>query len=184
MSLLERSCSNPRPVVVQFHAPWCGPCRALSPHVDRMEKAYEGKVDVWRVDVDQDSAAAQEMGIRSVPTLAVLRDGQELSRVSGYQSPAALENLFATALPESDTADRPVLTDAALPSAGVERWRTPATILGFGLLFASNARPWLHGLFWLSIPLIVWGMANACPLCSLGTRGVGKLLGKGQGKQA
>lgn len=181
MSLLERSRSNPRPVVVQFHAPWCGPCRALSPQVDRMEKAYEGKVDVWRIDVDQDSEAAQEMGIRSVPTLVVLQDGQEVSRVTGYQSPAALENLFATALPEADTVERPVIVDAVLPSPTIERWRTPATILGFGLLFASNARPSLHWLFWLSIPLIVWGMANACPLCALGTRGVGKLFGKPAG---
>jgi len=143
-----------------------------------MEKAYEGRVDVWRVDVDQDPAAAQELGIRSVPTLVVLQDGQELSRVSGYQSPAALENLFATALPEADERPAAILQDAPLPSPSVERWRTPATILGFGLLFASNARPGLHWLFWLSIPLIVWGMANSCPLCAVGTRGVGKLLGK------
>jgi len=178
MSLLVRSRSNARPVVVQFHAPWCGPCRALSPQVDRMESAYEGKVDVWRIDVDQDPEAAHEMGIRSVPTLVVLMNGQELSRVTGYQSPAALENLFVTAFPEAGDPPTAILHDASLPLQALERWRTPATILGFGLLFASNARPGLHWFFWLSIPFIVWGMANACPLCAVGTRSVGKLIGK------
>lgn len=143
-----------------------------------MEKAYEGRVDVWRVDVDKEPESAQEMGIRSIPTLVVLKDGQELSRVSGYQGPAALENLFATALPDGQEGSRPAPQDAAMPSAGIERFRTPATLFGFALLFASNARPGLHWLFWLSIPLVVWGMANACPLCAIGTRGVGKLLGK------
>lgn len=178
MSLLERSKATAMPIVVQFHAPWCGPCRALSPQVDRMEKAYEGKVEVWRVDVDQDPDAAREMGIRSVPTLVILKDGQELSRVSGYQGPAALENLFATALRDGQDGVLPAPQDAALPSAGIERFRTPATLLGFALLFASNTQPGLHWLFWLSLPLVVWGMANACPLCAVGTRGVGKLLGR------
>lgn len=179
MSLLERSRNHERPVVVQFHAPWCGPCKALSPHVDRMETAYEGSVDVWRIDVDQDPAAAQEMGVRGVPTLVVLKDGRELSRVSGFQSPAALENLFATALPEAGERPDPAWDAAPVPSAGLERLRIPAAVLGFGLLFASNARPWLHGLFWVSIPLIVWGMANSCPLCAVGTRGIGKLFRRG-----
>jgi thioredoxin 1 len=181
MSPLERSRQHERPVVVQFHATWCGPCKALSPHVDRMEQSYKGMVDVWRIDVDQNPAAAQEMGVRGVPTLVVLKDGQELSRVSGFQTPSALENLFATALPESGERPVPAWDEAPPASVGIERLRTPAAILGFGLLFASNARPWLHGLFWLAIPFIAWGMANSCPLCAVGTRGVGKLFGKRSG---
>ena len=66
MSLREASLEASCPVVVQFHATWCAPCRALAPHLSRLEEAYRGKVEVRRVDLDKEPEAAREFGVRGM----------------------------------------------------------------------------------------------------------------------
>ena len=58
-----------RPCIVDFFATWCGPCKMLSPILDELAEEYEGKVDIYKVDVDQESDIASVFGIRSVPSL-------------------------------------------------------------------------------------------------------------------
>lgn len=57
------------PVVIDFHATWCAPCRALSPRIEQLAQAYSGKIKVLKVDVDKNRALAEAAGIRSIPTL-------------------------------------------------------------------------------------------------------------------
>ncbi len=75
--------SAPVPVVVDFWAPWCGPCRAVSPVLDRLAEDRAGQVKVVRVNVDDAPSLAQRYGALSIPTIVVLRDGQEVDRVVG-----------------------------------------------------------------------------------------------------
>ena len=63
--------------VIDFWAPWCGPCLALGPTIDALSKDYEGKVNVGKVNVDENTESALELGIRSVPTVLIY-NGQEL----------------------------------------------------------------------------------------------------------
>ena len=64
-----------RPVLVDFYADWCGPCKVVGPIVQELGKDYEGRVDVRKVDVDANPDLASQYGVRSIPTLILFKDG-------------------------------------------------------------------------------------------------------------
>lgn len=73
------------PVLVDFYADWCGPCRMVAPFVDEIARANVGKLLVAKVDTDRAPEVAMKYGIRSIPTLIVFRDGEELERSVGFE---------------------------------------------------------------------------------------------------
>lgn len=78
------------PLLVDFSATWCGPCKALSPVLEKLATERKGSLRVLKVDVDEHQALAAKVGIRSVPTLLLVKDGQVLAAKSGALSYAAL----------------------------------------------------------------------------------------------
>ncbi len=83
------------PVVVDFYAVWCGPCRLIAPVLEQFAQQYAGRVKVVKVDVDQEYGLAQQYGISGVPTLLFFHNGQVVDRVVGALPPHALEAYFA-----------------------------------------------------------------------------------------
>ncbi|TLN20499.1 DUF2892 domain-containing protein, partial [bacterium] len=93
----HRIASPSRPLLVYFWAPWCIPCRAMSPHIQDMAAQFDGRVDLIKINADEAPELVHSLNILSIPTLLAYANGELLFRRSGSQNPAALRQIFSAA---------------------------------------------------------------------------------------
>jgi thioredoxin 1 len=87
-----------KPVLVDFWAPWCGPCRAVAPIVDELAKEYDGKAGFAKVNVDESPILASQYGVMSIPTIIIFKGGKPAEQVIGYKPKNDLKKLLDTVL--------------------------------------------------------------------------------------
>lgn len=94
----ENVLKNDMPVLVDFWAPWCGPCRAVGPVVDELAKEYEGRVQVYKMNVDENAATPNRYGIRAIPTLILFKGGQVAAQHTGAMPKDEIAKIIETVL--------------------------------------------------------------------------------------
>lgn len=82
------------PVLVDFYADWCGPCKMMAPVVEALAKEYEGKVKVGKLNVDQALDTAEKYGVMSIPTIILVKNGQVVNKSIGAVAKSELENMI------------------------------------------------------------------------------------------
>ena len=80
------------PVMIDFYAEWCGPCRMMSPVVEEFAKDFEGRVKIGKINVDEESELAMRFGVQSIPSFVFIKDGKVVDRVTGAMPKPILKN--------------------------------------------------------------------------------------------
>ncbi len=167
----ERLRSNPHPVVIDFWAPWCMPCRAISPVMEKLGMEYAGRVDLWKINVDEEPELIRSLHIIGIPTLIAFREGREVARHIGAASATVLAGLFESAL----TGRKP---ERSGPAAVDRVLRLVAGLALVVLAFMSGLPVLQWGVAGLGALVMFTAVYDRCPIYRMVSGNLRKLFGR------
>ena len=89
---------SPIPVLVDFWAPWCGPCKMIAPVLEELSQEFDGKAKIVKINIDDNQNTPAQFGVRSIPTLILFKNGNEVEKIIGAQSKDKLKAMIDSAL--------------------------------------------------------------------------------------
>ena len=149
---IEKASASGKPTVVDFWAPWCGPCRVTKPVLEKLAREYQDKVEFWPVNSDQNQGLLQELKIFGIPTVLLIQDGRVTGRYSGAQREEVYRQMF-----ESVANGKAI----QIPISPLDRLLR----LGIGsatIIFALQASAWW--LLALGLLILFSGVYDRCPV--------------------
>jgi thioredoxin 1 len=164
----EKLKQNPRPVVVDLWAPWCGPCKMVKPILEKLAHEYTGRVDLWQINADDNPGLLRELKVYSIPTLIIYREGKEVLRQVGAKPASSLQSLFETLA----TGEEPTVASISNTDRFI-RMGAGMTVAGIGWATHSN---WV--LFLLGGILMFSAVYDRCPIWRALTGQFKKLTGQ------
>jgi thioredoxin len=173
----KRIKQNPRPVVVDFWAPWCIPCRTIEPIMRKLGTEYTGRVDVWKVNADDQPDLLRALGIYGIPTLVAYHEGEEVARRTGAASQASLSTLFEAAL----SGEKPARTGRTTLDRFVRLATATAMLL---LAFQGHFSGLYLLLAGLSLVVAFSAVYDRCPIYQAISSRLKAWLRKGPGDQS
>ncbi len=140
------------PVIVDFWAPWCGPCKVTKPILEKLADEYEGKVELLFVNADESRQIVQIFRVMGIPTLIAFQDGKVIGRITGAQNEAAYREAFERVLEGEEI---------KVPITPFDRFLRLGIGTVFVILGMNTSNWWLLGLGAL---MAFWGIYDRCPL--------------------
>jgi len=167
-TFFEHLKENPRPVVVDFWAPWCGPCRAVKPNLEKLAQEYAGRVDLWKINADESQELLRQLWVYGIPTLIGYSKDEEKVRYVGAKSQSQLKSLFEA------------LSNGTVPTSdGLSAWDRLIRLLAGSFIAGVG---WTSHYNWLLLMigglLIFSAVHDRCPIWKAITTQFKKVMAK------
>ena len=163
----ERVSKAERPLLVDLWAPWCGPCLAVKPTLEKLAGEYSGRVELWQINADESPAVLQALRVYGIPTLVAFQNGKEAARYVGAKPPQALRNVFEA------------LAAGQVPGPVGIGMRDRVLRMGVGVVVAVAAWQWSSWLLLILGGIVMFtAVYDRCPIWRAITRGVTRLMNR------
>ncbi len=154
------------PTIVEFWAPWCGPCKSMAPKLEKVSQEFEGQVDLWKINADENPDILRSMGIMGIPAMLGFSNGDELFRITGALNPEQISQVFSAAQAQQK-----------LKSSLTDRARLFRMVTGLAIMLLGGFSEY-NLVILVGLAISFTAVADRCPIYQSLVSRLGKLLQK------